>query len=855
MKHNYTITGMTCGHCRIQVENALNSIKGAIAQVTLDPPIAIIEMDTHIETEAFQQALTALGSYTIAMSHDESKVATNHGQEHERDSPKHSCTSNSEDELKHAQNHSTEGKGTPQVQAGKYHCPMFCEGDKVYDKAGDCPVCGMPLVKAPEVKKVKFTCPMHPEIVADKPGSCPICGMDLVSMSVEEEDDSTYRKLLKKFKIAVAFTIPVVIIAMGNMIFDDAITTIIPKSISNWIELLLTIPVVFYSTWMFFQRGWKSIITRKLNMFTLVSLGTGAAFIFSVVALIFPDIFPAELKDASGGVHLYFEAVVVILTLVLLGQVMEASAHSRTNAALRELLQLAPTDTIIIKDGKEESITIDQVKEGDLLRVRPGEKVPVDGIIQEGETSIDESMISGEPIPNDKKKGDKVTAGTINGTRTFVMVAEKVGSDTLLSQIIKMVEDASRSKAPINKLVDKVSQFFVPIVIVIAILTFFVWLFMDLQAAYMFAISNALAVLIIACPCALGLATPMSIMVGIGKGAQNGVLIKNAEALETFNKVDVLITDKTGTITEGKPSMDKAYPFDGFSADDVIKYSASLNQHSEHPLATAIIVYAQYQKISLSEVSNFDAVTGKGVVGEVNGKKLALGNKALMDTVSAPVSNEMEIQVAKEQDLGKTVSYLAVGNQVAGYVTISDKIKETSRQAVKELQNKGVEVIMLTGDNSITAKAVAEEIGIKQFKGECLPTDKLEVIEKLQKEGKMVAMAGDGINDAPALAQANIGIAMGTGTDVAIESSELTLLKGDLIGIVKAHNLSHATMSNIKQNLFFAFIYNILGIPIAAGLLYPSLGILMSPIIAAAAMSLSSLCVILNSFRLKNVKI
>lgn len=589
-------------------------------------------------------------------------------------------------------------------------------------------------------------------------------------------------------------------------------------------------------------------------MFTLIGIGTGVAFLFSLVGMFFPDIFPSEFKTEHGTVLLYFEATTVILTLVLLGQLLEARAHSQTSGAIKELLKLAPTEATLVIDGGDKVISIHDIKKGDLLRVKPGDKIPVDGKITDGESSIDEAMITGEPIPVDKKKGDNVISGTINGNKSFVMIAEKVGSETLLSQIVQMVNDASRSRAPIQKLADSISKYFVPIVVIISAITFFVWAKFGPEPALVYGFINAIAVLIIACPCALGLATPMSVMVGVGKGAQSGVLIKNAEALENMNKVNVLITDKTGTITEGKPSVEKIYASNN-NDSDLLQSIASLNQYSEHPLAQAVVIYAKTKSISLIEVKDFEAVAGKGVTGTVAGKKVALGNKKLMEQVKATVSDDLENKIIIEQKLGKTVSYIAVDNIAVGFVSITDAIKTSSKEAIKELMSQGVEVIMMTGDNVNTAKAVADELGLKTYKAGCLPEDKLKEIKKLQAEGKIVAMAGDGINDAPALAQANIGIAMGTGTDVAIESAKITLVKGDLQGIVKAKNLSHAVMRNIKQNLFFAFFYNVLGVPIAAGVLYPVFGILLSPMIAALAMSFSSVSVIINALRLRGLKL
>lgn len=831
MTHKYKIGNMTCHGCLSKVEKALNSLEGVKSVVTLTPPEAIITMDKHIPTQTFQKALSETGSYTI----EEIK-----GNEHKNHSG--CCGSAS--------------MKTSKVDRGKgiYYCPMYCEGDKTYDKFGSCPVCGMDLIKQPVITVSEYTCPMHPEIIKPEPGSCPICGMDLVPVQAQD-NDSGYQDLLKKFKVALLFTIPVFVLAMLEMIPENPVSKIISPAISSKLQFALSIPVVFYATWMFFQRAWTSIRTMNLNMFTLIGIGTGAAFTYSIVALLFPSIFPDQFRGHNGQVFLYFEAVTVILTLVLLGQLLEAKAHSRTNTALRELLKLAPTESTLVINGEDRSIPISEIKKGDVLRVKPGDKIPVDGYVLEGTGSIDESMISGEPIPVDKIKGDTVTSGTINGTSSFTMIAEKVGSETILSQIITMVENASRSKAPIQKLADRISRVFVPVVIAVALLTFAVWIIWGPVPAYVFAFSNALAVLIIACPCALGLATPMSVMVGIGKGAQNGVLIKDAAALERFDKVNVLIVDKTGTITEGKPTVGKVKPFGSYTEEEVVYYSVSINQYSEHPLAKAVVEYGKSVKSKTDSISNFEAVSGKGVIGYIANNKLALGNKQLMEQINVQIPESVEREVKHEQGMGKTVSYLAVNTEIAGYICITDAIKKTSSNAIQMLLKQNVQVIMLTGDNELTAKAVADELGLTDYKAQCLPGDKLDEIHRLQKEGKVVAMAGDGINDAPALAQSDIGIAMGTGTDVAIESASITLLKGDLQGIVKAKKLSHATMKNIKQNLFFAFIYNVLGIPIAAGILYPLFGILLSPMIAAIAMSLSSVCVILNALRLKNINL
>ena len=832
MKNTYTISGMSCNGCRIKVEKALNEMDGVEATVTLDPPRATITSEKPVSLFKLQKTLYAAGNYIISESDATNSI--------------YGTPQPSEMNL----------LVLPESASGKYYCPMFCEGDKVYDSQVGCPVCGMDLVKAPDVNANKplYTCPMHPEILQDITGECPICGMDLVPVKpVDEEENKPYKDLLLKLKIATAFTIPVFIISMMEMLHNNPLLQIMETQKWNWVQFVLSLPVVFYAGWMFFIRAWKSILTWNLNMFTLIGIGTGIAFLFSIAGLVFPDYFPEEFKH-HGTVSLYFEASVVILTLVLLGQLMEAKAHGQTNKAIKELLKLAPTEATLVIDGKDKVISIHDIKKGDFLRVKPGEKIPVDGNITDGESTIDEAMISGEPIPVDKTIGDAVIAGTINGNKSFVMLAEKVGSETLLSQIVKMVNDASRSRAPIQNLADSIAKYFVPTVVLVSVLTFIVWANFGPEPAMVYGFINAIAVLIIACPCALGLATPMSVMVGVGKGAQSGVLIKNAEALENMNKVNVLITDKTGTITEGKPSVDQLFSSNN-EADNLLQNIASLNQYSEHPLAQAVVNYAKSATVSLVEVKDFEAISGKGVIGTVANKKVALGNMKLMEQVNAAVSNDLENKIVTEQKLGKTVSYISVDGKALGFVSISDKIKATSADAIQELMRQGIEVIMITGDNENTAKAVANELHLTGFIANCLPEDKLREIKRLQSEGKIVAMAGDGINDAPALAQADIGIAMGTGTEVAIESAKITLVKGDLQGIVKAKNLSHAVMRNIKQNLFFAFIYNVFGISVAAGMLYPVFGVLLSPMIAAAAMSFSSVSVIMNSLRLRRFKI
>ncbi|WP_139958829.1 heavy metal translocating P-type ATPase [Flavicella sediminum] len=831
MKHTYHIHGMTCNGCRGHVEELLSNLQGvAKAEVDLQKAEATIEMESHIPLKTLQKALEAAGGrYSI----------------HKLGAHPHTVKKESV----------PKGKGT-----GTFYCPMHCEGDKTYDKAGDCPVCGMDLVEEQNLTAVHseaYTCPMHSEVLKEEPGDCPICGMDLVPKEPDvSAEEKTYQKLLKKFWIALAFTLPVFLIAMSEMLPNNPLYKVLDQNYWNWIQLGLSIPVVFYATWMFFERAYRSVKTWNLNMFTLIGIGAGVAWLFSVFGLLFPEVFPAQFKTEHGTVHVYFEAATVILTLVLMGQLLEARAHSKTNSAVKELLKLAPNKAIQIIDGDEVEVSIDKIEIGAILKVKPGDKIPVDGSITKGATTVDESMISGEPIPVNKTEGDNVNSGTINGNQSFLMKAEKVGSDTLLSQIIHMVNDASKSRAPIQKLADKVSGYFVPVVVLVSIITFIFWVVFGPEPVYVYALVNAIAVLIIACPCALGLATPMSIMVGVGKGAQNGVLIKNAAALEKMDKVTTLIVDKTGTITEGKPTVEKVGSFqNGFSDTQILQYIVSLNANSEHPLAAATVQFGKEKKVELLASQHFSAVTGKGVEAEVDAQKIALGNPKMMEHAQATISDEMEKEVTAYQEQGKTVSYLAIDKQVMGYVVIADKIKQSSAKAIRELQAKGIEVMMFTGDNYNTAQAVAKELNLADFKASMLPQDKLKEVEKLQQNGKVVAMAGDGINDAPALAKSDVGVAMGTGTDVAIESAMITLVKGDLQGIVKARNLSDAVMKNIKQNLFFALIYNSVGVPIAAGVLYPVFGILLSPMIAALAMSFSSVSVIANALRLRKENI
>lgn len=736
-----------------------------------------------------------------------------------------------------------------------YFCPMHCEGDKVYHESGDCPKCGMHLIQ--EVSATPsgsiFTCSMHPEIKQDKPGDCTICGMELIPEKgdVHSEEEKAYKKMAKKFRIALILSVPVLFIAMSEFIPFIKLDALAPKKIWNWIEFALATPVLFYSSWDFFKRGWSSIVRWNPNMWTLISIGVGSAYIFSVFALLLPNIFPSQFKDELGNVHIYFEAVAVILTLVILGQVMELHAHSKTNSAIKALLGLVPPIARIVHDNEEYEIPLEDVKAGDVLKVKPGEKIPVDGIIREGIAVIDESMITGEPIPADKEVGDKVTGGTINGQTVFEMTAEKVGSDTLLAQIIEMVNKASRSRAPIQKLADTVARYFVQIVISIAIITFAIWAIWGPDPAYVYAFVNAVAVLIIACPCALGLATPMSIMVGTGRGAQMGVLVKDARAIEEMNKVKTLIIDKTGTLTEGKPSLKMFKSFTDRSDIDILKLAASVDANSEHPLAKAIVAGAKQKDIKIIRLENFESVTGKGVKAMYNGEKIGLGNYRLIAEFRVGLSAKQKKIAEELQSTGQTVMYLLLGKKVEGLISVSDKIKETSASAIQQLQKMGVEVHMFTGDNRFTAKAVADELKLDGFMSDCMPDDKYNKVKELQELGHIVAMAGDGINDAPALEQANVGIAMGTGADIAMQSAEITLVKGDLNGIVRAIELSHSVMRNIKQNLFFAFVYNALGVPVAAGILFPFFGILLSPIIAAAAMSFSSVSVIANALRLR----
>ena len=830
----FDILGMSCGSCQKKISDKLNSLPDISAVVDLKTSSVKISSKNEINLQQLNDAVGSIGHYFL------------------KDPDNHDYTF-----IK------PEDKISP---SSVYFCPMECEGEKLYFKQGKCPVCGMYLApieereeirakaKNAETQKVnldkigEFYCPMFCEGDKTYPKNtgCPVCGMDLVQIVVEgQEDNSTYIDLRKKFYIALAFTIPVFILAMGGMMglpLDK-----IPHHTQLYLQAAFTIPVV-YAGFMFFQRAYVSFKTWNLNMFSLIGLGAGAALVLSCLTLFFPNIFPNHAHPP-----IYFESVCMIITLVLLGQLLEAKAHQKTGNAIRKLMNLSPSEAHLWENGEEKTVKIDEIKAGNILRVKPGEKIPVDGVIIEGYSTIDESMITGEPIPVEKSIDNQVISGTINGNGTFLMESQRVGSETLLAQIIKMVNDASRSKAPIQKLTDKVSKVFVPVVVFISVLTFVLWWIFGAEPKFFNAFVNALAVLVIACPCALGLATPMSVVVGIGKGAQNGILIKSAEALEQMEKINVLITDKTGTLTEGKPSLEYVFPAKNYTENQIINISASLNKNSEHPLSKAILSKSDASQIEA--VSDFQNLVGKGIEGIIGGKKYFLGNEKYITENAVHVADEIKEKISTLKDKAFTISYLIENNAVIGFLCFTDKLKPTAKKAVEFLHSKNIEIIMLTGDNEATARAVANELGIKNYQANCLPEDKINKIKELQKQGKIVAMTGDGINDAPALAQADIGIAMGTGTDVAIDSAEISLLKGDIYGIVKAKILSEKMMRNIKENLFFAFIYNTLGIPVAAGLLYPIFGLLLSPMLAAAAMSFSSVSVIANSLRLNSIKL
>jgi P-type Cu+ transporter len=701
-------------------------------------------------------------------------------------------------------------------------------------------------------KPTLYTCPMHPQIVRDRPGSCPICGMALEPMiPTSEEDRSELRDMSRRFWVSVALAAPLVLIAMSHLLPGDPVSRILPMRTRRLVELALAAPVCIWAAWPFYERAVASVRNRSLNMFTLIGLGVATAFGYSVVAALVPGVFPPGFRDASGEVGVYFEAAVAITTLVLLGQVLELRARSQTGQAIRRLLNLAPkTARRVEEDGAERDVPLEEVRVGDRLRVRPGEKIPVDGVVIDGSSSVDESMVTGEPIPVEKRSGDKVVGATVNGTGSFLLRAEKVGSETLLARIVAMVAEAQRSRAPIQRLADTVSGYFVPIVIAIAAVTFLVWSLVGPEPRLAHALVNAVAVLIIACPCALGLATPMSIMVATGRGATMGILFRNAEAIETLRKVDTLVVDKTGTLTEGRPRLVTVQPAEGVDESRLLRVAAGLERASEHPLAEAIVRGASERGAAPEPVSEFGSVTGKGVRGLIGGKRAALGNRALLEELGVDAGAWDQKAEALRAD-GQTAMFVVMDGQVSGLLGVADPIKETTKAAVQELQREGIRIVMVTGDSRTTAQSVARKLGIDDVVAETLPDQKVDVVKRLQSEGRFVAMAGDGINDAPALAQAQVGIAMGTGTDVAMESAAVTLVQGDLRGIARARRLSRRTMANIRQNLFFAFVYNAAGVPIAAGVLYPAFGLLLSPVIAAAAMSFSSVSVIGNALRLR----
>ncbi|HEY2499353.1 MAG TPA: heavy metal translocating P-type ATPase [Candidatus Angelobacter sp.] len=744
------------------------------------------------------------------------------------------------------QRESSSGKGTV-----TYVCPMDPEVREA--KAGACPKCGMAL----EPETVEYTCPMHPEIVRNAPGTCPICGMALeprVAAGVHSEDDSELRSMTRRFWAGVALSLPLLALSMGGMAAGSPLHNL-PAGWMEWLQFALATPVVLWGGAPFFQRGWASLVNRHLNMFTLIAMGTGTAYLFSVIATVAPGIFPASFLGHGGRPEVYYESAAIIVTLVLLGQVLELRARRQTSSAIKALLDLSPKTAHRLRaDGSDEEIPLDQVHRGDRLRVRPGDRIPVDGTVEEGNSAVDESMITGESMPVEKAKDAKVVGGTVNQTGSFILRAEKLGSETLLAQIVRMVAEAQRSRAPIQSLADKVSGYFVPAVLLVAVLTFITWAIWGPEPRFAYALVNAVAVLIIACPCALGLATPMAVMVGTGRGAHAGVLVRNAEALEVMEKVDTLVLDKTGTLTEGKPRLRQVISIGGIQKDELLRLVASLERSSEHPLASAMVKAAEERGLKLSAAANFESVTGKGIAGIIDDRKVLVGNAALLAAHRIGAENLFD-QAEQLRQQGQTVMLAAIDGKAAGLIAVADPIKNSAREAIASLKASGLRLVMLTGDNRVTAEAIARELGITEFEAEVLPGKKTEIVKRLQGEGRIVAMAGDGVNDAPALALANVGIAMGTGTDVAMESGDITLIKGDLRALMRARNLSRATMSNIRQNLFFAFIYNLLGVPIAAGVLYPFIGLLLQPVFAAAAMSFSSVSVIANALRLRNVNL
>jgi Cu+-exporting ATPase len=758
--------------------------------------------------------------------------------------------------------HTQSMEAEPAKPGAKYICPM-CPGVESAKPAA-CPKCGMalePEVTAAPATKTEYVCPMHPEVVQDEPGSCPKCGMALEprEITLEEEENPELQDMTRRFWIGLVLTLPVFFLAMSEMIPGQPVQQVLSPAVMSWVQLALTTPVVLWCGWPFFQRAWVSLVNRSLNMFTLIALGTGTAYVYSAVATLAPELFPDSFRGVGGEVAVYFEAAAVITVLVLLGQVLELRARSQTGSAIKALLGLAPkTARRIRKNGEEEDVPVEAVHPGDQLRIRPGEKIPIDGVILEGQSAVDESMITGESIPVEKEAGAQVTGGTVNGTGTLVMQTERVGRDTVLAQIVRMVSEAQRSRAPIQRMADLVAGYFVPIVLGIAGLTFLIWALFGPEPRMAHALVNAVAVLIIACPCALGLATPMSIMVGTGRGATAGVLMKHAEALEQLEKVDTLVVDKTGTLTEGKPKLMSVVSLFDLSEDDLLRLVASLERNSEHPLASAIVIGAKDKELDLWEAQDFQSKTGKGVIGTVQGNSMALGTRKFLEEdyqVDPVAFGQLADKAEGMRRDGQTVMFVAIDHRAVGIVGVADPVKASTPEAIRLLHEEGIQVVMVSGDHQQTAHAVAQKLGIDDVKAEVLPEEKSQIIKQLQAEGKIVAMAGDGINDAPALAQAHVGIAMGTGTDVAMESAGITLVKGDLRGIARARRLSQATMRNIRQNLFFAFFYNAIGVPVAAGILYPAFGILLSPMIAAAAMTFSSVSVITNALRLRTTKL
>lgn len=883
MKTTIQVPTVTCGGCKQTIESALRSVPGVTAsRVDLSRKTVEIEHGDTTESEQLLRAIKDSGYDANLPGQSQSEVtpstpadraidpvcgmtvipAKAKGTSESQGKQYHFCSTkckhrfdaNPQEFLNkaHAPKHASKQQAVSQ-HPGKYTCPMCPE--VVADKPGPCPSCGMALDPPLTVGNVvKYTCPMHPEIVQDGPGTCPICGMALEPMDVAiEEVNPEEREMGRRFWISLIFTVPLLGLAMSEMI--PAFSHLAMASWFPWVQLALATPVVLWGGWPFFVRAWTSLLNRRLNMFTLIALGTGAAFLYSLFATLVPQLIPSSLRGAHGTIPLYYEAAAVITTLVLLGQLLELRARSQTSSAIKSLLGLSPKAARRIKaDGSDEDVPLNSVHPGDRLRVRPGEKVPVDGVVEEGRSSVNESMITGESLPVEKLPGAKVIGGTVNDTGAFIMRTERVGAETVLAQIVQMVGQAQRTRAPIQRLADTVSGYFVPAVILVSLLTFGIWASIGPEPRLAHALVNAVAVVIIACPCALGLATPMSIMVGTGRGATAGVLIKNAEVLEIMERVSTLLVDKTGTLTEGKPRVVQVIVTQGHDESDVLRMAAALEQSSEHPLAAAIVTTVKDRGLMMPKSATFESLTGRGVRGTIEGRQVAVGNASLLVEMQID-SRQLQQQAESLRTQGQTVIFVAMDGKVAGLIGIADPIKTSAKEAVNQLHAEKIRIVMLTGDNRATAEAVARQLGIDEVRAEVMPADKGKAVQEFQAQGRVVAMAGDGINDAPALAQAQVGIAMGTGTDVAMDSAGVTLMKGDLQGIVRARKLSQATMSNIRQNLWFAFGYNLLGVPIAAGVLYPVFGLLLSPMIASAAMTLSSLSVVGNALRLRTIKL